>query len=218
MFDPEKNRIAKLRKSKNLSQQQLADMIDAHWVTISKLERGKIKLTYEWSKKIADALGVGTYEIFDRKSEYDQLRLDGKVVSAGSVLMLDELSDYTAIRLGDEFLNIKGSTWLMVETTDLYPLVRRGDLLRITPIEPHEVTDCEGRLVLAQSEHVRHEFRVGLLGPQNAEGRRGLLKLNGSSVDMNPLYVVGCATMAVFSPLRLGAMRLAPSGDDSTDF
>src|SRR5437016_93594 len=53
-----KNRIAEERKAKGITQQQLADAVGAHWITISKLERGRIKLTTDWLEKLAKPLGV----------------------------------------------------------------------------------------------------------------------------------------------------------------
>jgi transcriptional regulator with XRE-family HTH domain len=55
---PSKNRIAEVRKARGMTQQELADQVGAHWITISKLERGIIKLTTEWMEKLARPLGV----------------------------------------------------------------------------------------------------------------------------------------------------------------
>lgn len=52
------NRIAEMRKQAGLTQQALADKLGIHWVTVSKIERGNIKLTFERCKQIASALGV----------------------------------------------------------------------------------------------------------------------------------------------------------------
>ena len=41
-----------------MTQQQLAEAVGVHWITISKLERGKIKLTTDWLDRIATELGV----------------------------------------------------------------------------------------------------------------------------------------------------------------
>ena len=58
MTEGSKNRIAQARKARGLTQQELADQVGAHWITISKLERGIIKLTTEWMEKLARPLGV----------------------------------------------------------------------------------------------------------------------------------------------------------------
>jgi DNA-binding XRE family transcriptional regulator len=55
---PSKNRIAEVRNARGMTQQELADQVGAHWITISKLERGIIKLTTEWMEKLARPLSV----------------------------------------------------------------------------------------------------------------------------------------------------------------
>lgn len=55
---PKANKIAEVRKQRQLTQQQLADKVGVHWMTISKLERGRMQLTQDWIEKIALALGV----------------------------------------------------------------------------------------------------------------------------------------------------------------
>src|SRR5262245_56569499 len=60
---PSKNRIAEIRNTRGMTQQELADHVGAHWITISKLERGIIKLTTEWMEKLANPLGVRPWEL-----------------------------------------------------------------------------------------------------------------------------------------------------------
>ena len=57
-MDHAPNRIRELRKLAELSQEQLGEMIGAHKMTISDLERGKIELTLSYMRKIAKALNV----------------------------------------------------------------------------------------------------------------------------------------------------------------
>lgn len=51
-------RIAETRKAKGINQEKLAELLDCHTVTVSKLETGVMDLTMEWILRIADALGV----------------------------------------------------------------------------------------------------------------------------------------------------------------
>ncbi|HWL72131.1 MAG TPA: helix-turn-helix transcriptional regulator [Geminicoccus sp.] len=53
-----RNRIAEVRKSKKLTQGQLAEKVDVHVSTISRLENGGIDLTQEYIELIAAALEV----------------------------------------------------------------------------------------------------------------------------------------------------------------
>jgi len=47
-----------VRKSKKISQDELAKMIGAHAPVIGRYERGEVKPSIEMATKIADALGV----------------------------------------------------------------------------------------------------------------------------------------------------------------
>lgn len=51
------NRIAELRESKGLSQRQLGELANTTGVQIGYLERGARRLTIDWMRRIADALG-----------------------------------------------------------------------------------------------------------------------------------------------------------------
>jgi transcriptional regulator with XRE-family HTH domain len=63
MKNEPRNRIASLRKARGLTQQELADAVGAHWITISKLERGRASLSSDWRDKLARALGVSPRDL-----------------------------------------------------------------------------------------------------------------------------------------------------------
>ena len=71
------NSIAHYRAAAGLSQQELAEKVGAHWVTISKLERGKMQLTVDYMRKIGDALDVPAADLM-------ALPPDGPAPSHGS--------------------------------------------------------------------------------------------------------------------------------------
>ncbi|MCZ4274023.1 LexA family transcriptional regulator [Maritalea porphyrae] len=58
-----KNRIKQIMKQKNVSRDELADAVDAHPITISKLVSGKMNLTTDWMERIAKALRVRPEEL-----------------------------------------------------------------------------------------------------------------------------------------------------------
>lgn len=58
--------MSKIRKARNLTQQQLADMVGANQATISKIEQGNGNPTLDMINRIATALHVETYELFSR--------------------------------------------------------------------------------------------------------------------------------------------------------
>lgn len=68
------NRIKELREQQGLSQTQLADRLGAHYLTISKLERGEMQLNTKWMDRIAGALSVSARDLIAEGSAVD-LRL-----------------------------------------------------------------------------------------------------------------------------------------------
>jgi transcriptional regulator with XRE-family HTH domain len=57
------NRLKTLRKAKKLTLQQLADAVGTTHQQIMRLEKGERKLTPDWLKRLAPALGVAPLEI-----------------------------------------------------------------------------------------------------------------------------------------------------------
>lgn len=57
------NRIKELMRERNLSRDDVADGIDAHPITVSKLISGKMKLTTEWMDKFAKVFNVPPEQI-----------------------------------------------------------------------------------------------------------------------------------------------------------
>lgn len=58
------NRLKEFRQLAQLTQQDLARRVGAHWITISKLERGQLKLTTEWMERLAPHLGIQGYQLY----------------------------------------------------------------------------------------------------------------------------------------------------------
>lgn len=57
-------RVQELRKKRNLSQEQLADMSGVHRTYIGMVERAEKNITLRNIKKIAEALGVDIKDLF----------------------------------------------------------------------------------------------------------------------------------------------------------
>lgn len=57
--------IKKIRISRNLTQQELADAVDVKQPYIAQIERGSKIPTLTLGKQIADALGCSLYDFFD---------------------------------------------------------------------------------------------------------------------------------------------------------
>lgn len=67
--DARPNRIAELREVAGMTQGELGEAVGAHWITISKLERGAIKLTQDWMNRLALPLGVTPSELLPDDGE-----------------------------------------------------------------------------------------------------------------------------------------------------
>ena len=63
-----RNRIKLYREKAGLTQEKLAEAIDASVAQVSRLEAGKRKLTQEWLVKLTNALGVPPALLLDAPS------------------------------------------------------------------------------------------------------------------------------------------------------
>ena len=137
-----KNRIAKVRNARGMTQQELADQVGAHWITISKLERGIIKLTTEWMEKLARPLSVHPWELLA-----SPLRLD--LAETESIEGLAEVSE----RLFGEF----GGRRITVQDDAYEPILHLGDEVYLRPLRDVAAKDLqslEGRLCLFEGGKV----------------------------------------------------------------
>ena len=61
-------RLAQVRQSKGLTQEQLSAATGVHRVTIARIETGEVSPKVETLKRLADALGVLVDDLIDRKA------------------------------------------------------------------------------------------------------------------------------------------------------
>jgi len=117
-----KNRIAEKRNARGMTQLELADAVGAHWITISKLERGRIKLTTDWLEKLAKPLGVVPSDL-----------LAGEVGFFSSIA--SRLAARPIKRLSDpkKFPVDEGPVQLTIDSPAYEPLLRVGDTLELIP-------------------------------------------------------------------------------------
>jgi transcriptional regulator with XRE-family HTH domain len=57
-------RLKDAMKARGMSNEELGELVDAHYVTISKLRTGKLRIDEEWRSRIAAALDVPVEELF----------------------------------------------------------------------------------------------------------------------------------------------------------
>ncbi|MDH2092080.1 helix-turn-helix transcriptional regulator [Rhizobium pusense] len=154
MSDISSNRLAEARKSKGLTQQQLADRLGVHFVTISKLERGKMQLTADWITKLAEALEVTVPEIFSPPVLRQRIELEGVVQNGFSVRPVKGIESRYVMDSVDA--DDESSFWIAVADDAMAPFFHRGDALRFTLYHTEAQNIPEGRLACVRLEDGRH--------------------------------------------------------------
>ena len=92
-------RIKELRLARNLTQEQLAELVDVGAASLSKIEIGMYHPTGDNLEKIAQALGVEPYQLYEFNHHKDIKELKKDIIS-----ML-ETADDEEIRLAYKILN-----------------------------------------------------------------------------------------------------------------
>lgn len=140
------NRIADARKAKGVTQQELADRLGIHSVTMSKLERGKMQLTTKWINRIAEALGVDAGEIWTPTSYEELIFLAGGIAAGGIQDWNVEKQQRYSFKTEDFF--DQSSYWIGVSDDSLAPFFHWGDALKFTIYEDVDFGMCVNRLAL----------------------------------------------------------------------
>jgi transcriptional regulator with XRE-family HTH domain len=142
MGDAPKNRIAEERKAKGMTQQQLADAVGAHWITISKLERGRIKLTTDWLEKLAEPLGVRGIDLLSGPSNPSS---DARSSFVGFADLEGRFSRLSGLKPTSG----QGARQLKIEGSAYEPFLHAGDMVSLAPlrsIAQNKRRFLEGRL------------------------------------------------------------------------
>jgi transcriptional regulator with XRE-family HTH domain len=161
------NRIAEIRKTTGMSQQEVADAARVHWVTISKLERGHIKLTTQWMEKLAAVLGVQPADLMRSEAvarapellpgladnlprflaDAESPFLPGLAESDNPFRELRGGVVQTTVNAVSLRLNKPGAYWLRILDHSREPFLHSGDLVQVLPLAPgHRARFAEGRL------------------------------------------------------------------------
>jgi len=192
------NRIKEIRRKRGLSQQQLADLVGAHWVTISNLERGKAPLTFEWLDKLGSALKTDWADLVE--AERPERVFLGGAVYDGTLDVHDEEPYELNAAVG---VTVISAYWMLVADNSLYPAFQRGDVLRVVTVDDEdtkEVENCIGRLCAVQ--HANSDGpEIGYLGRGDIPGTWNLTKINGSAPSKNVQSTfMGLIDRALFRP------------------
>jgi DNA-binding XRE family transcriptional regulator len=174
------NRIAEVRNAQRMTQQELADAVGAHWITISKLERGRMKLTTDWLEKLAVPLRARPRDLLPD-------------VDFGFTLSEPERV-YSARNLPARKM---APIWLTIQDDTREPLLHAGDevqLLPLTNLIGKQRKRAEGRLAFGGPAN---DSSFGFLGRGERAGRYDLFwfgKFVLNNIKAADLYLVATIT------------------------
>src|SRR5690606_1578399 len=127
--------ISEFRKARGMTQQQLADVIGSHWITVSKLERGKIRLSDEWRVKIANALGLDGWDLVVGGRYLPQVHVEGWIEEGGKIHPYDETHPADTFSINTDFFTHPSFRWLTVTGDALWPWYQDGDRICLWAIQ-----------------------------------------------------------------------------------
>ena len=175
------NRISELRLARRWNQFELAEAVGAHKMTISKLERGEMKLTQDWMERLAPALGVTASELLADSSLRRTVYISGQINDRGrrEDQKFPEDPDETV-----EFVVDLGvtppdtSVWYLVSPPFFGPIAQHGSLVRFTYLSDAQISDFIGNVCLIEIS-VDGDFIVGVVHRGAEDGIFDLSLPNG---------------------------------------
>lgn len=202
MKKPRPNRIAEQRKKKGLSQQQLADALNVHWTTISKLERGITHLNFDYAEEIAEILQTNVYDLLPQETALATVAISGFVNHGGDVEEIDEDQEHRVTINSSTFYDTE-TVWVSVRENALYPYFKNGDILGITWVPESNLIDKDG---IADFSGVVGRFCL----VRDNENRMfmGIVSL-GTSRWMIDLHNANYPPLRDITPMDLGQVTVA---------
>jgi transcriptional regulator with XRE-family HTH domain len=186
------NRIAEERKSSGMSQQDLADAVGSHWITISRLERGRMKLTTLWMERLARALNVLPIDLLASTKPIAPAVVSGAVGEDGTLALFPK-SEWSKTSVKNTHFNSPGNFWVEVDGRSHEPVLHPGDFIQLIPAPDDDI----GRAVLGRLcylELKKGKGRLGFLYEGSKPGLWDLFWLGGRILkDVRPrsIAVVG---------------------------
>ncbi len=198
---PPNNRIAELRKARKLTQQQLAEAIGAHWITLSKLERGVMRLSDEWRAAIADALKVDEWELIVGARALPTVHVEGRIEEGGEIIPLDEDDTSEAFHLSTDYFTHPAYRWLTVSGDALWPWYQDGDRICLRHMPEDELESVRGRITVVWWRAGENQDEQATIGVLERGKRPGLYTVNRMGMppvrDIKPISLAVVA-MAVY--------------------
>jgi transcriptional regulator with XRE-family HTH domain len=202
------NNIAKIRRSRGLSQQQLADLVGAHVITISNLERGKAYLTNEWLTKIADALQIDEDALLVTERTY-KVWVDGEIEA--NYIQTAYPNQNRTVAYAAYFPDTPAHfpIWLRVRDNSLYPLFRASDLVRLVEISqiPEHIQLATGRLCVVKTRE-KHVYVGHVVGSGSLHG----------TINFNPIAGPAMRDILPSAIFLIDRALYAPSYDSKERF
>jgi transcriptional regulator with XRE-family HTH domain len=169
------NRIAEGRRARGMSQQELAVAVGAHWVTISKLERGRIKLTTDWLERLAVPLGVQPRDLLARVKVFPL----GFAEEEGPFR-----SKFGVSESRGAFSKRKGAFWVTIDGAAYEPLLHAGDSVELIPwkdLEKGQQMHPDGKLCFFEIK--KNTGRFGFVYSGKKHGTYDIFWLGGRVIE-----------------------------------
>lgn len=198
--DKQRDTITKARKEAKVSQAELAKRVGVHWITISRLERGVIPVTTDWTFRILRALkadmdGTILYGMMKRGT-----LVTGSIVPSNRV----QISKNVVVSTFNTKPFTDDSRWYQMLSMDWDPIARLGDVVRFTKPSGPDWMFAYGRLCLAQGSKKKF-VQCGILRTGGAwfeEANPASYKLetmDGKLILQHPFTLVGVATTVMYN-------------------
>jgi DNA-binding XRE family transcriptional regulator len=196
---PAPNRIAEFRRKRGLTQQQVAERVGTHWVTISRLENGRQDLKWEWVEKLATVLDVNPMDLMQRNRALAQVPVTGVITPGGSAEAFD-LENLPKKLVYSGLFDDPQSFFLLVVGDGLGPFFHDGDLMRFTQAETEKYEDYIGRFCAIwdeSDEFAGEEVFVGIMRRGREPGTVDLHNAGYPPIAGMKLKALAQATMVV---------------------
>ncbi|UHD45354.1 helix-turn-helix transcriptional regulator [Aureimonas altamirensis] len=191
------NRIAEIRKSKSVTQSELAELVGSHPITISKLERGKMKLTIDWIVRIAAALSVHPSELWIPSDRLHLVNLRG-VIQGGVTAQMSDAEYQRDFVLSDH--EEEASYWILVGDDQMLPYFSKNDALRFTQFFLDAAETYSGRISHLTLSDGRSLIGVLIVNSENTSKRPDVRLLNGTMISDADVQAGAYLSMALCSP------------------
>lgn len=169
------SRIRKIRESKQLTLQQVAERARTSHQQIQRLEKGERKLTVEWLQRLADALDTTVSDLLGSSGDVTVPIIGW--VGNGEVVTFDESGELgsTEAPTSDE-----GVVALVVRGDSMWPKYEDGAVL-LFELTDQVAADCFGRTCVVQT--VEGQTFVKRVQPGSEDGRYRLVSLRAPELQ-----------------------------------